>query len=144
MPVQFGRSETQLMIRDVVRAGSEVACDCMELRSSSGPWARLRSVLSELGASPSSNSGLVSSSTEPHLKLVIASVHLCNERRNGSERGLAQCTATWVAGALRQPQGALTSARADALDRKSANRTDFTANFVSRLPSTGACLASQC
>ena len=62
-------------------------------------------MLSELGASPSSNSGLVSSSTEPHLKLVIASVHLCNERRNGSERGLAQCTATWVAGALRQPQG---------------------------------------
>ena len=85
-------------------------------------------MLSELGASPSSNSGLVSSSTEPHLKLVIASVHLCNERRNGSERGLAQCTATWVAGALRQPQGALTSARADALYRKSANRTDFTAN----------------
>ena len=83
-------------------------------------------MLSELGASPSSNSGLVSSSTEPHLKLVIASVHLCNERRNGSERGLAQCTATWVAGALRQPQGALTSARADALYRKSANRTDFT------------------
>ena len=79
-------------------------------------------MLSELGASPSSNSGLVSSSTEPHLKLVIASVHLCNERRNGSERGLAQCTATWVAGALRQPQGALTSARADALYRKSANR----------------------
>ena len=94
-------------------------------------------MLSELGASPSSNSGLVSSSTEPHLKLVIASVHLCNERRNGSERGLAQCTATWVAGALRQPQGALTSARADALYRKSANRTDFTANFVSRLPSAG-------
>jgi hypothetical protein len=83
-------------------------------------------MLSELGASPSSNSGLVSSSTEPHLKLVIASVDLWNERRNGSERGLAQCTATWVAGALRQPQGALTSARADADDRKSANRTDST------------------
>ena len=81
-------------------------------------------MLSELGASPSSNSGLVSSSTEPHLKVVIASVDLWNERRNGSERGLAQCTATWVAGALRQPQGAFTSARADALDRKSANRTD--------------------
>ena len=76
------------MIRDVVRAGSEVACGCMELRSSSGPWARLRPVLSELGASPSSNSGLVSSSTEPHLKLVIASVDLWNERRNGSERGI--------------------------------------------------------
>ena len=74
-------------------------------------------MLSQLGASPSSNSGLVSSSTEPHLKLVIASVHLWNERRNGSERGLAQCTATWVAGALRQLQGALTSARADADDR---------------------------
>ena len=83
-------------------------------------------MLSELGASPSSNSGLVSSSTEPHLKLVIASVDLWNERRNGSERGLAQCTATWVAGALRQPQGALTSARADADYRKSANRTDST------------------
>ena len=83
-------------------------------------------MLSELGASPSSNSDLVSSSTEPHLKLVIASVDLWNERRNGSERGLAQCTATWVAGALRQPQGALTSARADADDRKSANRTDST------------------
>jgi hypothetical protein len=42
-------------------------------------------MLSELGASPSSNSGLVSSSTEPHLKLVIASVDLWNERRrNGS------------------------------------------------------------
>ena len=94
-------------------------------------------MLSQLGASPSSNSGLVLSSTEPHLKLVIASVDLCNERRNGLERGLAQCTATWVAGALRQPQGALTSARADALDRKSANRADFTANVVSRLPSTG-------
>ena len=37
-------------------------------------------------------------------------------------------TAKWVAGALRQPQGALTSssARADADDRKSANRTDPT------------------
>ena len=31
----------------------------------------------------------------------------------------------WCTGALRQPQGALTSARADALDRKSANRTDL-------------------
>ena len=118
------------MTRDVVKAGSEVACDCMELRSSSGPWARLRPMLSELGASPSSNSGLVSSSTEPHLKLVIASVDLWNERRNGSERGLAQCTATWVAGALRQPQGALTSARADADDRKSANRTDSTGEIL--------------
>ena len=26
--MQFGRPETQLMIRDVVRAGSEVACGC--------------------------------------------------------------------------------------------------------------------
>jgi hypothetical protein len=51
------------MIRDVVRAGSEVACDCMELRSSSGPWERLRSMLSELDASRSGNYGLVSSST---------------------------------------------------------------------------------
>ena len=64
------------MIRDVVRAGSEVACDCMELRSSSGTRARSRSMLSELGASQSGNFGLVSSSNEPHLKLVIASVHL--------------------------------------------------------------------
>ena len=81
-------------------------------------------MLSEPGASRSGNSGLVSSSMEPHLKLVIASVDLWNERRNGSERGLVQCTATWAAGALRQPQGALTSARADTLDHKSANRTD--------------------
>ena len=51
------------MIRDVVRAGSEVACDCMELRSSSDPWERLRSMLSELDASRSGNYGLVSSST---------------------------------------------------------------------------------
>ena len=143
MPVHFGRPEAQFTVRDMVKDESELSRECMELRSSSGPWARLRSMLSQLGASSSSNSGLVSSSTEPHLKLVIASVHLCNERRNGSERGLAQCTATWVAGALRQPQGALTSVRADALDRKSANRTDFTANVVSRLPSTW-CLASQC
>ena len=82
-------------------------------------------MLSELGASPSSNSGLVSSSTEPHLKLVIASVDLWNERRNGSERGLVQCTATWVAGALRQPQGALTSTREDAAYLRSANRADY-------------------
>ena len=82
-------------------------------------------MLSELGASPSSNSGLVSSSTEPHLKLVIASVDLWNERRNGSERGLAQCTATWVAGALRQQKGALTSTREDAAYPRSANRTDY-------------------
>ena len=81
-------------------------------------------MLSEPDASRSGNSGLVSASTRRYLKLVIASVDLWNERRNGSERGLAQCTATWVAGALRQPQGAFTSARADALDRKSANRTD--------------------
>ena len=81
----------------------------------------------------------------PHVRLAVVDVSNVvggagpqrNERRNGSERGLAQCTATWVAGALRQPQGALTSARADALYRKSANRTDVTANVVSRLPSTG-------
>ena len=73
------------MIRDVVRAGSEVARACMELRSSSGPWARLRSTLSELGASPSSNSGLVSSAKRRYLKLVIGSVDLQNERRQGYE-----------------------------------------------------------
>ena len=73
---------------------------------------------------------LVSASTRRYLKLVIASVDLWNERRNSSERGLAQCTATWVAGALRQPQGALTSARADADDRKSANRTDATGKIL--------------
>ena len=85
MPVQFGRSETQLMIRGVVRAGSEVACGCMELRSPSGPWARLRSMLSELGASRSGDSGLVSSAKRRYLKLVIGSVDLQNERRQGYE-----------------------------------------------------------
>ena len=82
-------------------------------------------MLSEPDASRSGNSGLVSTSTRRYLNLVIASVDLWNERRNGSERGLAQCTATWAAGALRQPQGALTSARADADDRKEPFRRSF-------------------
>ena len=46
----------------------------------------------EPDASRSGNSGLVSSSNEPHLKLVTPAVHLYNERRNGHERGLAQST----------------------------------------------------
>ena len=82
------------MIRDVVRAGSEVACDCMELRSSSGPWARLRPMLSELGASPSSNSGLVSSSTEPHLNTGHGVVHLWKERNGVRLCGLVRTEET--------------------------------------------------
>ena len=51
-------------------------------------------MLSALGASPSSNSGLVSSSTEPHLKLVIASVHLWKERNGVRLCGLVRTEET--------------------------------------------------
>ena len=108
-------------------------------------------MLSELGASPSSNSGLVSSSTEPHLKLVIASVHLCNERRNGSERGLAQCTATWVAGALVKARSAITyGARHRVLHREQTFSTENRIHVIRKLvpglrtASDKASVASQC
>ena len=47
-------------------------------------------MLSELGASPSSNSGLVSSSTEPHLNTGHGVVHLWKERNGVRLCGLVR------------------------------------------------------
>ena len=68
-----------------MREESEVSCERAELRSSRGSWSRLRSMLSEPDASRSGKSGLVSASTRRYLKLVIGSVDLQNERRQGYE-----------------------------------------------------------
>ena len=51
-------------------------------------------MLSELGASPSSNSGLLSSSTEPHLKLGHGVVHLWKERNGVGLCGLVRTEET--------------------------------------------------
>ena len=73
-------------MRDVGREGSDVSREGVELRSSRGSWwSRLRSMLSEPDASRSGKSGLVSASTRRYLKLVIGSVDLQNERRQGYE-----------------------------------------------------------
>ena len=72
-------------MRDVGREGSEVSREGVELRSFRGSWSRLRSMLSEPDASRSGKSGLVSASTRRYLKLVIGSVDLQNERRQGYE-----------------------------------------------------------
>ena len=121
MPVQFGRPETQLMIRDVVRAGSEVACDCMELRSSSGPWERLRSMLSELGASPSSNSGLVSSSTEPHTFPRHRKIPVSGHRSRMREHKLVHYTYRPISDVARRSRGPFTHLCRAERGRKSAD-----------------------
>ena len=51
-------------------------------------------MLSELGASPSSNSGLVSSSTEPHLNTGHGVVHLWKERNGVRLCGLVRTEET--------------------------------------------------
>ena len=76
---------SQFTVRDVGREGSEVSREGVELRSFRGSWSRLRSMLSEPDASRSGNSGLVSSAKRRYLKLVIGSVDLQNERRQGYE-----------------------------------------------------------
>ena len=81
-------------------------------------------MLSEPGASRSGNSGLASSAKRRYLKLVISSVDLQNERRQGYERGLAQCTKELIAVVLRKSSATLTSTRAGAAYLRSANRTD--------------------
>ena len=71
-----------------MREESDVPCECPELRSSSSSWSRSRSMLSELDASWSGNSGLVSSSTGRYLKLVIGSVGIEDENRIIAHFGL--------------------------------------------------------
>ena len=76
---------SQFTVRDVGRGGSEVSREGVELRSFRGSCSRLRSMLSEPDASRSDNSGSVSSAKGRYLKLVIGSVDLQNERRQGYE-----------------------------------------------------------
>ena len=83
MPVHFGRPEAQFTVRDMVKDESELSHECMELRSSSASWLRSKMMLNEQGASRIGNSVLVSSSTEPHLELVIGE-HLWKERERES------------------------------------------------------------
>ena len=54
-----------------------------------------------------------------------ACINYAHERRNGYERGLAQCTRAWVALALRKSSFTLTPTRADTEHHSSANPGTF-------------------
>ena len=86
MPLQFSRQEFEVYGKRRGEAGKGAkfhSREGVELRSFRGSWSR--SMLSEPDASRSGKSGLVSSAKRRYLKLVIGSVDLQNERRQGYE-----------------------------------------------------------
>ena len=108
MPVQFGRPETQFKIRDVVRAGSEVACGCMELRSSSPSWPRSMMMLDEQGASRRGSPGVGSPATGRHLKPRHRKIPVSEHRSRTREHKLVHYTHRPIPDVVRRSRGPFT------------------------------------
>ena len=90
------------------REGSEVSCGRAELRSSRGSWSRLRSMLSEPGASRSGASGLVSSAKRRHLKPRHRKIPVSEHRSRTREHKLVHYTHRPIPDAVLRSRGPFT------------------------------------
>ena len=99
---------SQFTVRDVGREGSEVSCGRAELRSSRGSWSRLRSMLSEPGASRSGASGLVSSAKRRHLKPRHRKIPVSEHRSRTREHKLVHYTHRPIPDAVHRSRGPFT------------------------------------